>query len=418
MVPETEALQGDGFMARVTGVALIVVQGLRARRGQSLLTLSTMAIGALGLAATLFIGQGALDGLWQDLDRLMGNRLDVYPDGGANDILLQRRAEVHFTDDDLEQVRKHVPAAKYIAPLLVTRQQVEFGRSRGIMAVDGIPDVLEREQAYLPVQGHGFSDHGRSGLIPECLLTRSAATDLELDISAQPKLHIGAHWCTVVGLIPDPPGADSRFQRRVAIPYTLARMLWGSPRDIGLIVVGWRSPADMESVVRRVRKILDEVRAPGSYHLSSSQFAITKRKNIVGNFMVFGSAQALFSVLVAAIGIVNVMLSNVVRRAREFAIRVAMGARQSDLAVIVLIESALLGFLGAALGVAIAMLAAPWICDLISRVTPEATELAPLFNWEGVTVPLLVCTASGLLAGIVPALKTRQMDILSVLRAE
>ncbi len=411
-------LAEDGTVARTAGLAQVVLQGLLARRGQGVLTLCTMAIGALGLAATLFIGQGALEGLWQDLDRLMGNRLDIYPDGGVNDVLLRRRAGVQFTEGDLQQLRHEVTEAKYVAPLLVTRQPVEYGAHRGIFAVDGISAELEMEPAYSPYRGLGFSEQGRSGMVPQCLLTRSAAAELAVAIDERPLIHIGQHWCSVVGLIPDPPAADARFQRRVAVPYHLARLLWGAPRDIGLIVVGWRTPADMERVVNHVRQVLDRVRAPDAYHLSSSQFALTKRRNIVGNVMVFGSAQALFSVLIAAIGIVNVMLANVVRRAREFAIRVAMGARQSDLAVIVLAESAALGFLGAALGVVFAMVAAPYICDLISRATPEASQLAPVFNWKGVVVPLLVCTASGLLAGIVPALKTRRMDILSVLRAE
>lgn len=411
-------LVGDGAAAHAAGLARVVLQGLLTRRGQGLLTLCTMAIGALGLAATLFIGQGALTGLWQDLDRLMGNRLDIYPDGGTNDVLLQRRAGIQFTEGDLQQLRRRIPEAKYVAPLLTERETVEHNSRRAIMGIDGIPVVLEREPAYQPILGRGFSTQGRDGRAAECLLTRSAAAELGVQIGTQPVIQVGSDWCSVVGLIPDPPGADARFRRRVAMPYLRVRMLWGAPRNVGLIAVGWRTPEDMERVVAHVRQVLDEVRAPDAYHLSSSQFAITKRRNIVGNFMVFGTAQALFSVLIAAIGIVNVMLANVVRRAREFAIRVAMGARQSDLAVIVLVESGLLGFLGAALGVVLAMVVAPYICDAISHATPEATALAPLFSWKGVAVPLLVCTASGLLAGIVPALKTRRMDILSVLRAE
>ncbi len=86
------------------------------------------------------------------------------------------------------------------------------------------------------------------------------------------------------------------------------------------MLVAWHSSHNMESTIGALRLALNECRAPNAYVLSSFQFALKKRKNIVSNFMLFVIIQATFCILVASVGIVNVMLANVVRRAREFAI--------------------------------------------------------------------------------------------------
>ena len=52
-----------------------------------------------------------------------------------------------------------------------------------------------------------------------------------------------------------------------------------------------------------------------------------------------------------------------------------------------------------------------------SRAQAEG-RLAPIFGLRGILIPLIACGISGLLAGVVPALQIRRMDVLSVLHAE
>jgi len=413
-----EDSMATSLMSKTVCMSMIIMQSMWAFRWQQALVLVTMAIGSFGLAAIMFLGEGALQNLWMDLDRLMGTRMDVYPGAGLDDRLLQKRPRVNFTPGDLKYLRENTPLAGYIAPLMYRRTRISHRDMDTVAHVDGIDGQMMNEPVYRPYAGTGFTSDGLTGARMECLLTKSMAGRLGLFAGPPPRVAIGAYPCQVVGMIPDPPDADEPLRERVAIPYNWARLLWGEGDDIGTIVVSWESPEDMEEVVESVRRALDEVRAPGAYQLTSSRFAVRKRKEIVSNIMLAGSAQSLFSILIASIGVLNVMLANVTRRSREFAIRVAVGAEPSDLSLIVLMESVALSLVGGLVGIFLAVGAAPFIIQALATRIPEASVITPVITPGGVIAPLLVCAVCGALAGAAPAIRARRLDVLAALRAE
>lgn len=396
----------------------IVSRGLWAWRFQLGLTLITMAIGSLALSSTFFIGDGALKGLWKDLDRLMGNRIYIYPDSGPNDILLKRRPYIEFTNKDFEDLKNNINNIKSISPIFYRRTTVENINNSIIMHIDGITPELEQEEMYTPIEGQGFSEAGRKGYVLECMLTKEAAKNLNIDLSKENFIRIENDRFLVKGIIPNPPETSTRFQKRIAIPYYTGQYLWSKPDSIKSILVLLNNSKSMENVIENISIILDNSRAPGAYRLSSSQFKLKKRKNIVFNIMAFGSAQAFFCILIAAIGTINVMLANVTRRTREFAIRIAMGAKHSDIGIIVLVESLLIGFLGAIIGITISLFISTPLCNLLASKVPETSKLQPYFSLSGILITITVCSFSSLFAGIIPALRTQRLDILTVLRSE
>ena len=133
--------------------------------------------------------------------------------------------------------------------------------------------------------------------------------------------------------------------------------------------------------------------------------------------MLLGNAQGFGFVLIAAVFITSVMLSSVNLRQREFAIRIAMGAKKRIIAGLLLFESTLLGLVGAAIGVLAAILWAAPTCKLISSRLPEGLHLMPHFSLKGILGPLIVCVVCGLLAGVLPVFRARKMDILAILRS-
>ena len=113
--------------------------------------------------------------------------------------------------------------------------------------------------------------------------------------------------------------------------------------------------------------------------------------------------------LIACANIANMLLARGVARAREVAVRMALGASRARIILQLLTESALLAFLGAALGVALAWkagvmllrLATPGPGPLPLDVTPDLPVL--LFT-------LLIAVLTALLFGIVPALRTTHLE--------
>jgi ABC-type antimicrobial peptide transport system permease subunit len=118
----------------------------------------------------------------------------------------------------------------------------------------------------------------------------------------------------------------------------------------------------------------------------------------------------LAGLVLAAVGIYGVMSLHVANRAREFGIRLAIGAEPGAVVRLVLGEGAVLAGLGAVLGIAGAFLLTRWLVSLLYDVSP--TDPVVL-----VSLPLLL-TAVALTACYVPARRAANSDPLAVLRTD
>jgi predicted permease len=118
--------------------------------------------------------------------------------------------------------------------------------------------------------------------------------------------------------------------------------------------------------------------------------------------------------LIACANVANLLLARAVRRRREVAVRVALGAGRGRLVRLLLAESMLLAAAGGAAGLAVA-----WATGLFMRRT-----LLPGLEWPSAPVDervlgvaLFIAIAVGLLTGLVPALRASRPDLTAALKA-
>jgi putative ABC transport system permease protein len=408
----------SGLLPRIVCFAGLALRDLFSNKLQLVLTFLTIAIGALALSATHFTSAGALAGIWKEVDLFMGQRVDVYPDSGPHDALLRSRESAQLTTSDLESVREGLPSARFVVPLLSVQAMASSGDTSLRMSVDGIHPDMTSEAAYVPLVGRSFGASAIRGHANECMLTSSALDLFGLRGDGTDHILLDGIRFKVTGIVPDPPDTELRFRRRAVLPYALARMNWGSPANVGIISVAWQRPEDMDRIVARLSATLDRCRAPGAYHLSSGQFRIQSAKRIISSFRTFGYLQAAFCLLVAAIGIVNVMLTNVVRNMHEYSIRLTFGASRLEVALIVLVQASLIGLIGSSLGTGLGALLSPVLADFLGQRLPETTAIAPTLSLAGFVWPILVCTLAGFVAGLIPAVCAMRVDVLKALRLE
>ena len=132
------------------------------------------------------------------------------------------------------------------------------------------------------------------------------------------------------------------------------------------------------------------------------------------------TAIALF---VAALGIVNTMVMNVTERTREIGVLKALGGTDLQVRALFLVESALIGLGGGALGVGLAILASYPGDALAQRAIREATEYSfdgTIFSFSGWLVGLGMAFAVGLsvFAAVGPAIRASRVDPVRALRDE
>ncbi len=153
--------------------------------------------------------------------------------------------------------------------------------------------------------------------------------------------------------------------------------------------------------IMRVRHRLRPTQ-PNNFELETAEDSMsfwTKISRIL--FIAFPGLVAI-ALVVGGMVIMNIMLMSVAERTREIGIRKALGARSRDIVLQVLVESATLSGMGAAIGIGIGIV----LALIVRAVSPLPAAISPL--WIGVAT--LMGTSVGVIAGIYPANRAARMD--------
>src|SRR4029079_7873933 len=145
-------------------------------------------------------------------------------------------------------------------------------------------------------------------------------------------------------------------------------------------------------------------------------FSINKMDTLVGGFnrtigvvLLVGLIVTSISLFVGAVGVMNIMFVSVTERTREIGVRKAIGATRKSILLQFLFESSVIGLLGGAIGIVLAVILTAVINALLM---PAAV------SWPIVAVAVVVSGGVGVLAGVAPAFRAARLDPIEALRYE
>ncbi len=201
----------------------------------------------------------------------------------------------------------------------------------------------------------------------------------------------------------------------VAVPLTTYQQTYGHNDALGIYARAGGGADAMERAKDEVRVLMRARRhnAPGQpddFEIQTNDTFLDMYKQFSAIFFDVVIGIASISLVVGGIVIMNIMLVSVTERTREIGVRKALGARQRDVLLQFLIESATMALTGGAIGVLIGVAVAKLITIVIGF--PTSVQL-----WS-VLMGLFMATATGVFFGVYPASKAAKLDPVVALRAE
>jgi putative ABC transport system permease protein len=274
------------------------------------------------------------------------------------------------------------------------------------------------------LEGRFFHDSDRSGRMPVAIVNETMARlywPCKSPLGARIRLEHGysrarllsatdaeGPWLTIVGVVKDArqrPDLLWEIRPEIDLPFLQSA---DRIRDLAFLV---KTPAARAGILERIRgelQALDpDVPAYGFTSMNEIVAAAQGPRRLALVLLALFGGLALLLVIV---GVYAVISYNVSQRTREMGLRVAMGAKPSDITRMILSQTARLAIVGVLVGVALATALTRLMSGLLYGV--QATD-APTFATVAV-----VLTAVGLLAGYLPTRRATKVDPMVALRYE
>ena len=381
----------------------MALRSLRTNLFRTFLTLLGIVIGVASVITMLAVGEGAKDRLVSEITEAGANRLSVWGDG--------ERGPGHFTFEDLDAVASEVPNVHAVLPQVSSNETLRYGNvDRENVRIQGAFHDYPEADNWPVASGTFISERDNRSLAPVVVLGASVADELFPDgeplgkyilIKNTPLLVIGTMTRKGGWMQGDRDNVAFIPARTGAIRIMGWRTLWG----FQVRVEDTALTDQTESGIRALLKARHGVEDFNIFNAIEMQEQMSEALSMAT--LILGAIGSI-ALLVGGIGIMNIMLISVTERTREIGIRLATGARRSDILVQFLVEALVVSAVGGLIGILIGV----GIGGLLKMFVAEM--------WLSFTgLPMIVAfscaAATGLVFGFAPARNAARLNPVDAL---
>jgi putative ABC transport system permease protein len=397
----------------------IAFKALGRNKLRTILTMLGMIIGVAAVITMVALGSGAQAAIEDQIRGAGTNMITVFP-GSANVGGVRQGAGTssRLVPANAAALRL-LPEVDYVSEGVQSRQQVIYSNQNWQTNIVGVNVDFTNVKAWQIKYGAFFTEQDVRSTSKVCLLGLNVANNLfgeDVDPTGT-EIRIRNQIFKVLGVMAQ-KGASSSGQNQddqILAPYTTVMKRLQGTEFLNYILVSARSAdqirATADAVIISMREQHKlETGEEDDFRVQTQDDLIATRTQATQTMTSLLAGIAAVSLVVGGIGIMNIMLVSVTERTREIGLRLAIGARGSDVLTQFLIEAVVISLVGGSIGIVLGYALAEFV-----RVYQQWPTLIPP---DAVFVAVAFSAAVGIFFGFYPARKAAGLDPIEALRFE
>lgn len=398
----------------------VALKALSNNKGRSFLSMLGIIIGVAAVIVMMAIGQGSKESVRENISSMGTNIIMIQPGADMRGGVRQDASSMQTLKiEDYEALKKETKYISHISPEVSSSGQCVYGNNNTSTSVYGEGlDYLEIRQ-YQVEEGVCFTEEDIKSASKVCVVGKTIVDNLFTN-GEDPigkTIRFKSIPVRIIGVLKskgyNQMGMDQ--DNMIIMPYTsvmkrINAQTYLSSINCSALTEDMTDQAidELTEILRRQHKLKPE--DDDNFTIRSQQEMMETMSSTMDSITIILVVAAGFSLLVAGIGIMNIMLVSVTERTKEIGLRMSVGARGIDISLQFLIESILISVTGGLLGV----LAGLGIAEAASSLIGLPVSVP---GWS-ITLSFIVCTIIGIAFGYIPAKKAASMDPIEAIRYE
>ena len=404
----------------ISNLFKVSIKAVANNKMRSFLSMLGIIIGVAAVIIMMSIGQGSKESIRAELSTMGTNLLTIRPGADMRGGVRQDPSSMQTLKmADYQRIMKEKRFVTKVSPEVTSSGQVIYGNNNTNTSIYGESTEYLDIKQWTIEKGDCFTDEDIKKAAKVCVVGKTIVTEL-----------FGEHT--------DPIGKTIRFK---SIPMRIVGVLkskgynsWGMDQDnviiapyttvmkriaaqtfFSSIVCSAVTEELSDAAIEELSQILREnhkIKEGGDddFTIRSQAEMMETMSSTMDTVTIILVVAAAFSLLVAGIGIMNIMLVSVTERTKEIGLRMAVGATGPVISLQFLIESIIISVTGGLLGILVGWSASTFIVPMFGM--PSSVPM-----WS-INVSFLVCVFIGVLFGYIPAQKAANMDPIEAIRHE
>jgi putative ABC transport system permease protein len=396
----------------------LATQSILKNKMRAALTMLGIIIGVGAVIVMVAVGYGARTRIQAQINNLGTNMIVITP-GAAQQAGVSQGAQAfpNLSIKDVDKIRSESQLVAAVSPVIVSRAAVIGPSGNWRTQINGVDTDFQTIRDWQASSGDFFTADDVRSSHKVAVLGNTVAQNLfpgQDPVGAEIQIRNSVYKVTGV-LSPKGQNAGGTDSDDVVLmPYTTASATLSGRTFIPQILASTTNQQDIPAAQEEIRTLLRESHkitdGNDDFTVKNQADLATAAESSTKVMTLLLAAIASISLLVGGIGIMNIMLVSVTERTREIGIRMAIGARGSDVLTQFLVESIVMGILGGVVGLLVGY--------------AGAKVLGHFTGWETVISPIVMVVAVGfsgavgVFFGYYPARKAAALNPIEALRYE